>query len=181
MMAFVSHDLVATLPFQLTLNICPLPSALPPLSQKVYLLYFSIVGMRTQFEHVSFGVFNCSVLVACFKTIALQLGFLAPDLIFGLLGVVAAVDVLYPTSGALQARDDIIWPFRLLVYMNPLHYAVENEMLNQYEDREIVLVSSVNVCAIFDAERGLEIRLCSRWFLASMMQVCKSKYTNQVD
>jgi hypothetical protein len=61
-----------------------------------------------------------------------------------------------PTSGILIATPTVPFAIRLVAYVNPIHYVVGSEILNQFQNRTVVEVRLPVFLIGFSAELSTE-------------------------
>jgi len=97
-----------------------------------------LAGYRAGFTYYMFGMLNAFLLSAYAEMSAAIIGILMPS-------YPAAVGIytgpftcgLVPSSGILIATPATPLPIRILAYVNPIHYLVGSEFLNQFEHRVV--------------------------------------------
>eukprot|EP00976_Prorocentrum_cordatum_P109491 1195030-Prorocentrum_minimum.AAC.1 len=98
-------------------------------------IIYHMAGHRDGASYQVFNWFNLWIWMTTCKVSTIGVGLLFPDLpsVTAFFLNVMLMPML-PANGIIIFTPQIYWPQRILVYLNPLHYSISAEMLNQFDE-----------------------------------------------
>jgi len=99
------------------------------------LIIYHMAGHRDGTVYQVFNWFNLFIWISTCKVTTISIGLLFPDLpSASAFFLNVCLMPMLPSNGIIIFAPQIYWPQRLFVYLNPLHYTIAAEMLNQFDE-----------------------------------------------